>query len=160
MINTLDIAWLGGLLEGEGSFMIKKGCPIIALQTTDEDILTRAAKLLGVAQQGVGRKPKGKDTYKLVHACRVHGTSAIAWMMTLYSFFGERRQAKVKEIIETWKASSAAPRAPRGQRYMAICHPDKPRKSNMLCGTCYMKEWRKKTGRNKAYYSAQKAIAA
>ena len=61
MRSTLDLAWLGGLLEGEGSFMLRNGSPVIALQTTDRDVLHRAASLMDTKEQGGGRRPKGKD---------------------------------------------------------------------------------------------------
>lgn len=157
MRSTLDLAWLGGLLEGEGAFMSKNGCPQISLQTTDQDVLDRAAALLGTKRQGEGWKAKGKATYKPVYACRVHGTHAISWMMTLYTFLGARRRAKITEIIEAWKASKAAPRASRGTRLMAVCHPDQPRRGNLLCSACWMREWRKRTGRNGAYYRKKAA---
>jgi len=141
MRSTHDIAWLAGLLEGEGSFMHTNGTPNIALQTTDHDVLLRAAILMGVEEQASWR-PGRKSHYKTVFACRAYGTRAISWMMTLYQFFGGRRQEKIREILGRWRASPRVPRAPRGQRFMAICHPDRVRSANMLCDTCYMREWR------------------
>jgi hypothetical protein len=141
MRTSLDIAWLGGLLEGEGSF-INGISPEIAMQMTDRDTVVKAAVLLGVPIGKAPRKPKGKESYKLVWHVRVHGARAIGWMMTLYQFLGERRRAKVREILATWRASSRFPRAPRGQRWMATCHPDRVRSGRMLCHPCYMRWWR------------------
>lgn len=157
MRSTLDLAWLGGLLEGEAAFMMKNGSPKIGLQMTDKDVIERAAKLLGVPVGAYSRKPKGKASYLPVWHLAVHGTNAICWMMTLFTFLGERRRAKVTSIIEQWKASKAAPRAPRGTRLMAVCHPDRPRRGNLLCGTCWMREWRRRTGRNGSYYRKKAA---
>lgn len=158
MISSLDIAWLGGLLEGEGSFYDSKGSPCIALQTTDRDVLLRVADLLGVKEEGKGWKPKGKPTYKQVYMCRVHGFRAIGWMMTLFQFFGERRQDRIGGIIERWKAAKASARAPRNKpRHMALCHPDRVKATALLCHPCYMREWRQRTGRNGTYYRSQKA---
>lgn len=140
-INTLDIAWLGGLLEGEGCFQDERGSPSITLATTDRDVMLRAARLMGVEAQAT-YMPGRKATYRPVHSCKAHGTRAIAWMMTLFPFFGERRQERVRGIIERWKASDRAPRAPRGQRFMATCHPDRVRTGRGLCQACYMREWR------------------
>jgi len=40
-----DIAWLAGLLEGEGSFSIKNVSAEISIAMSDKDILDRAAQL-------------------------------------------------------------------------------------------------------------------
>jgi hypothetical protein len=47
-LSKVDIAWLAGLLEGEGSFMRgkRKDAPGISLAMTDRDVVERAAKLL------------------------------------------------------------------------------------------------------------------
>ena len=159
MKTTKDLAWLGGLLEGEAAFMIRNGSPVIRLQMTDRDTMDRAAAILGVPVGKFSRQPKGKATYRPVWHLGVHGTNAICWMMTLYQFLGERRQAKIRYILDLWKASNAAPRAPRGQRYMAVCHPHRPRRGNMLCGACYMRQWRQLTGRTATYYRQLAALA-
>lgn len=151
-MKTIEIAWLAGLLEGEASFMLKKGNSIIQIQMTDRDVMERIAALLGTKVGDYARKPKGKASYLPVYWIAVHGTRAISWMMTLYSFMGERRRAKILEIINHWKASKRAPRASRGTRLMAVCHPDKPRTANLLCRTCWMREYRKRTGKNGTYY--------
>lgn len=162
MRTTKELAWLGGLLEGEASFMLRKGCPKIGLQMTDLDTVERAASIFGVKVGAYSRKPKGKATYLPVWHVAVHGTRAISWMMTLYQFLGRRRQARIREILTEWRASKNVPRASRGIRLMAVCHPDRPRSGGMLCNTCYRKEWmrkwREKTGRNGTYYRHIKSL--
>lgn len=143
MMRTVkDLAWIGGLLEGEGSFAIRNGCATIDLQMSDRDTVKRACEILGVPIGARSRQPKGKPSYKPIWHTKVCGIRAISWMMTLYQFFGERRQQKITEILGSWKASKAAPRAPRGQRFMAVCHPDRVRAGRMLCKTCYMRQYR------------------
>jgi len=158
MITVKELAWLGGLLEGEASFMLRNGCHKIALQMTDLDVVQRAAAILGVPVGAYSRQPKGKATYLPVWHLAVHGIKAIAWMMTLYTLMGERRKAKILEVLDHWKASKSAPRASRGTRLMAVCHPDRPRAAHMLCNTCWMREYRKRTGKNGNYYRKQKLI--
>lgn len=157
MIDTKDIVWLAGLIEGEGCFQSSRTgnhatsrTPTIDIQMTDKDVIEHAASILGANPRKPYRHKQGN--HKLVYSVVVCGTRAISWMMTLYTLMGERRQAKIKEIIEAWKKSPNTPRAPRGQRFMATCHPGQPRKGRGLCGTCYMREWRKRTGRDGAYY--------
>jgi hypothetical protein len=141
--TTLEIVLLAGVLEGEGSFFIKKGSPCIALQMTDRDVVERCAKLMGVQMGAKPRQPKGKDSYKPVWHMRVYGTRAVEWMLTVYVLLAERRRAKIRSVIETWKASKAAPRASRGTHFMALCHPDKPRVADGLCRNCYMRKYRR-----------------
>ena len=148
MVTTLDIAWVAGIVEGEGSVGIRNGCPNIQVQMTDRDVIERLCGIIGVKP----RTPWRRGRYKPVYGCVLSGIKAIQWMMTLYVLMGERRKAKIAEVIETWKASSAAPRASRGTRLPAVCHPARPRTGGMLCKTCYMREWRKRTGRNTAHY--------
>lgn len=160
MLRTIDIAWLAGLLEGEGSFGVKDGSPKIQMQSTDEDIIRRASELFGVAFREKPYKPRGKDYYKPVWGVHVHGTRAIGWMMTVYSLMGERRQEKIRSVIDAWKASKATPRGSRGMRLMATCHPEKTRTGGGLCKACYMRKWRSESGRNGTYYRHMKAEAA
>lgn len=152
MKTTKDIAWLAGILEGEASFMLKNGNSIIQVQMTDKDVMDRVAALLGTNVSSYVRKPKGKASYLPVFWLAVHGTKAIGWMMTLYALMGERRRAKILHILDHWKVARSAPRSSRGQRLPAICHPEKPRCGDMLCRTCWMREYRKRTGKNGSHY--------
>lgn len=146
-MRVIDIAWLAGIIEGEGSFAIAKGSPLISVQMTDLDVIHRIAELFGTQTQSFSR-PRGRTKsggeYKPVYTIRVHGVRAIQWMMTLYSLMGERRQAKIRAIVKSWTDSKAAARAPRCQRFMSTCHPLKPRIGQGLCRTCYMRNYRQR----------------
>lgn len=148
MVRTLDIAWLGGLLEGEGYFGFlpsrsdrKSGTPVVVLRMTDRDTVERVAGLFkrGVSSFTVVKKPTHKPTY----SCRVVGSAAIAWMMTVYQFLGNRRQETISGIIGKWRQPNPYARAPRGMRSMAECHPDRPATTRGLCSSCHSRLWRK-----------------
>lgn len=156
MRTVRQLAWLAGLIEGEGSFC-NGVTPTIQIQMTDADIILRAADILGVQPRNPWRSKLGNR--QLVHHVTICGSRAIGWMMTLYTLMGERRQLKIKEILSNWRALSRLPRAPRGQRWMATCHPNKPRTGKGLCRTCYMRKWRK-NGRNGNYYRLKKIAEA
>lgn len=143
MKTIVNIAWLGGLCEGEASFSMKRGAPKISLDMTDKDTVFKAAELFGVKVSSYVHQPKGKSTYKPVYRCQVHSKRAIGWMMTLYSFFGLRRQAKVREILAMWKARRHDLRTSRGGITPSRCHPESPSRGFGLCMKCYMREWRK-----------------
>lgn len=51
-IQVKEIAWLAGLMEGEGSFFLSQNQPKMALLMSDEDIVSRAALLLGTTHRG------------------------------------------------------------------------------------------------------------
>jgi hypothetical protein len=143
-MKIIDIAWLAGLLEGEGSFMIRGGSPRLVLQSTDLDVVQRAARLFGCkVPETADYKPKGKATYKPVYGARIFGMRALGWMMTLYSLLGQRRRAQVRTVIGEWQLSKARLHAPPGLRMPAICHPDRPTKGLNLCRECYMRHYRR-----------------
>lgn len=142
VIAIKDIAWLGGLLEGEGSFSMKAdGYPGVHLHMTDRDVVERAAKLIGSRVRGPykTKTPKGK-LGKPVFACGVYGNRGAGWMMTIYQFLGERRQSRVRDILNVWKSRPGRPqkiwKAPSGTQTPSGCHPERPTHSWGLCRTC------------------------
>lgn len=98
-ITTKEIAWLAGLLEGEGYFCISGSRLMIAVRMTDRDIITKVANLFGSQVQF---KRKATSTYKSVWCAEAYGDRAISWAMTLYSLMGERRKKKIIEMIKVW----------------------------------------------------------
>lgn len=96
MTKTTDLYWLAGLLEGEGSFQIRRGNAIVvSLGMTDEDIIQRAAQYFG--------KPIYKEErpagYKTVYRTQCYGQHAMALMMTVYPLMGKRRQKQIKNVL-------------------------------------------------------------
>ena len=133
MIKITEIAWLAGILEGEGYFTLIRGrYPTIRLGMTDEDVIVKAARLM---KRDVTR-------YKTSYIISIGGALAIQWMMTLYPYLGKRRGEQVISIIKFWRESSykAAP----GMKSMAKCHPDRIVQGYGLCKSCYGKEYHRK----------------
>jgi hypothetical protein len=145
-----DIAWLAGLLEGEGSFGMAKGSPLIQIGMSDLDVITRAANLMGAPKPSVyelkGNKlwqPHWKATCRTV----LHGARAIGWMFTLYPFLGERRRETIRNVIDGWKKSERRSSwVPKNVEAPAQCHPDRPSRALGLCMACYMKKWHEENG--------------
>ncbi|KKM86268.1 hypothetical protein LCGC14_1280670 [marine sediment metagenome] len=137
MVKLKDIAWLGGLLEGEGCFgFSEKKYPNISVGMTAEDTITKVADMWDV------RIHKSRNCWKT----QINGAYAISWMMTLYPFLGRCRKDTITEIIKFWRNFSHI-RAHNGlQRtyIMATCHPDRVSVGFGLCSSCYMKEYRKR----------------
>ncbi len=100
-MDTAKIAWLAGLLEGEGCFYSSKSnrnSPMIKLSMTDEDVVNLASDLLDVPYRKLKKIPNRKQVF----ACVVSGRKARGWMMTLYSFMGKRRRGKIKDFLTYW----------------------------------------------------------
>lgn len=99
-----DLAWLAGLLEGEGSFLkappSSPNSPRISLEMTDEDIVERAALLMG--NKAVNRinlrNPDWKQTYRVI----IKGSRAVKLMRILYPHMGLRRRSQIDAALETY----------------------------------------------------------
>lgn len=115
-MRTQDIIYLAGLLEGEGCFRYEKRrvVPSITLGMTDEDVVEKAATLLGSGV--VTRRAHLDKPWKPCYVSRLNGRAAAGWMMTLYPLLGKRRQAKIREILSLWKNDPLYKRAYRMER--------------------------------------------
>src|SRR5919108_5099564 len=102
MVGIKDLAWLAGLLEGEGCFHHRGSHSItIRVSMKDEDVIRRAAALLdGPVDAFAPRSPHHSPMF----ATRVHGKRAAEWMMTLWPLMGARRKASIKECLQRWRA--------------------------------------------------------
>jgi len=98
-----DFYWLVGILEGEGTFLkalpSKKNKISIQLQMTDEDIVNRVAKLLGVAYYKC--MPKKKH-HKVSFRCAITGFKAAELMEKIKPFMGSRRQLQIEKVIASY----------------------------------------------------------
>lgn len=143
MTKIKEIAWLSGLLEGEGSFIQSpNGYPKITIAMTDRDVIERAAKLFGTRCRGPyeARTPRGERA-KPTYRCESAGNRAMSWMMTLWPLLGERRREKIIEISREWRKLPPRPqrrhKAKRGTATPATCHPSVRMAARGLCIRCY-----------------------
>jgi hypothetical protein len=106
-IEPTEAAWLAGILEGEGSFMLIKGrsrtgrryLPRVSMQSSDEDTITRVHAISGV---GVTSGPIIRSNRKPVWmwACsRV--MDAVPLMVAVRIFMGKRRGQQIDSILMT-----------------------------------------------------------
>jgi hypothetical protein len=158
--TPISIAWLAGLIEGEGYITSLRGSPTIRISMTDRDVIERIAGLWRVRVTGP-YQPKGRS--KLVWSASVHGYTSIGWMMTVYLFLGARRRQAARRAVEMWNAAAGTARkvrGPDGRVLQAICHPERPLHAKQQCRECYGREytkaWRHRTGRNGTYYRNRK----
>lgn len=97
-----ETAWLAGILEGEGCFARASGVMVI-LQMTDQDIVERAAALMGASRMTVVEREGCKPLYSV----KVYGDVAEALMRRVRPLLGSRRGARVDELLAL-RASQAA----------------------------------------------------
>ena len=97
-----SLAWLAGLLEGEGSFLFKKDHHLsIQLAMTDEDVVRQACLIAGLGRL-YGPYKRDND-HKAVWAWHVHVASdTYALMVALYQWLGVRRRAKILECLKEY----------------------------------------------------------
>ncbi len=106
-----DLAWLAGLLEGEGYFgMGNNGANSVRLRVTcrmtDKDVLRKAQAMTGMGRFYKVNRDNGyykahwKDTWNWEINKKDH---IYALIVALYPFMGKRRGVRILEMIETYK---------------------------------------------------------
>lgn len=102
MRKTVDLAWLAGLFEGEGTMLLAQGrYPKLELTMVDLDVMERVQRVAGFGTVRSRALKSGKVGHKW---CASSPTQAIGLAMTLYPFFGERRRARVQELVAAYSA--------------------------------------------------------
>jgi hypothetical protein len=111
MTSVIDIAWLAGIIEGEGCICIRPAGRTkhhhsatigLTITMTDRDVIERVARLLGC----MARPARGAtERHKMTFRADVWGRKAAAWLMMTYALLGERRRAKAREALAVWKLS-------------------------------------------------------
>jgi hypothetical protein len=109
-VEEHDRYWLAGYLEGEGSFSARKFThkdkiyryPDVEVNSTDEDIIERVQRLwaqrYGVEVNIWSKQPKYPGS-KRVYRIEASNTAARTIMADLYPLLGERRRAKLREVL-------------------------------------------------------------
>lgn len=106
-LDEVDIAWLAGLLEGEGSFMMGRNTvneklylyPRIVITMTDCDVISKAAKMFATS---VYTLPPSKDGRKQQYRAQINGYRAVVLMSRLLKYMGDRRSKKIQELIHAY----------------------------------------------------------
>lgn len=104
MVTEIDIAWLAGLLEGEGCFGIQKVYkrfhPRVDFKTTDLDVLRKAQRLMLSNALSI----ETRSRYKKYYITSVSGAVAISLMKKILPHMGERRTQRINEIISIYES--------------------------------------------------------
>lgn len=142
----METAWLAGLMEGEGSFgnYSKKTSVDLRLQLgmSDRDVIEKAAKLLGKEHiHTYSRLGQGgyRIHHKPLHVLLIRGYLAARTMEAILPYMGERRSAKIRELLEIWNSRE---KRTRERGLPPTCHPDRSHHCQGLCGPCYRLNYR------------------
>lgn len=109
VMDETEIAWLAGLLEGEGSFLkpppSDPGRPRISLEMTDQDVVERVAKMFEISYIHTKRyaNVKHKDGFRFL----LRGQRAVRLMEVLSPYMGTRRQAQINEVLNSYTEKPA-----------------------------------------------------
>jgi hypothetical protein len=103
-LDRRKLAWLVGLMEGEGTFVrgspAKPRRPTTAIGMCDEDVIRRVADLWGTRVWTIQLKnPRHKPVYRT----ELVGGSAVALMALLRPHLSQRRQVQIDEAIVTYQ---------------------------------------------------------
>ncbi len=110
MITASQVHWIAGLLEGEGTFCYttfqgKSNSIRIGLSMTDKDIILRIANLLGFGSIHKIGQDSNHLSKQPQYRWETSGIRAAGLMMTIYTLMGERRQAKIRELLAHYRST-------------------------------------------------------
>ena len=111
-----DLAWVAGLVEGEGCFAVEKISYEVAgrmyltfrggfyLNMTDYDVMKKASEILGLKLNGpynrVNKKRKDGGECKPYWRIETRKQSKVREICELlYPYMGERRRSKIREVL-------------------------------------------------------------
>jgi hypothetical protein len=80
------------------------------MNMTDRDVIVRAAELMEIGCVQPMRKPGGanhKPHYKTAYSIKVTGKRALVLMRQLRPWMGERRGARIDELLEQFEGGDA-----------------------------------------------------
>lgn len=99
-ITVAELAWVAGILEGEGCWSQRQKHPNswwIAVRMTDKDIIDRLKIITSVGRISPARPQK--DHYKMAWAWQVSVQAHREWLtVKVWPWLGQRRQAKVRDL--------------------------------------------------------------
>jgi hypothetical protein len=98
-LSAIDIAWLAGYLEGEGSFGPgPPSCPKyprVTLQTTDEDVIQKLAGYFDKSYQRL----TPRNGWKVCYVFTMSGSRAVKLMKLIYPYMGQRRKKQIDKAL-------------------------------------------------------------
>lgn len=104
--DPVDIAWVAGIIEGEGCFNIRRTAgkyplAICSVSMTDFDVIQRLHEVTGIGRVGSLRVDKrGSQRKPTLNWTVAKKRDMARLMLAVYPLMGERRRKKIAEAIE------------------------------------------------------------
>jgi hypothetical protein len=100
-----DLAWLSGLLEGEGCFTVARAdghaYPVIQLQMCDYAVVERVRSLISASRVHL-REPR-YEHWDRTYVAQISGEVAASWMRRLRPWMGQRRALAIASALDAYK---------------------------------------------------------
>jgi hypothetical protein len=141
-LTEAEIAWLAGLLEGEGCFGVKgpnpsnaHRYPYVVVRMTDRDVVERVATLMGgnvvTRSHTPSMRSRGEQP---IYRYWLVGSRALHVMRLLRPWMGERRTAKVDALLAEFPTlGQPQTHCKRGHRL--VLRPNGSRRYCRICNT-------------------------
>ena len=98
--DTVDIAWLAGVLEGECCFSYKSSGSVVVVVRTDQDIIERLREPTGIGTINGPVAPQ-KSHHKPSWRWQVSQKQDVArLLLAVYPLMGERRKATIAKLTD------------------------------------------------------------
>lgn len=96
-----QLAWLAGIIEGEGCISIKsrpnqKNALMVRVKMTDEDIIQRVANLFGTSYRSVA---PAQAHWKTQYSTEITGKRAANLMKMISPLLGRRRKERLASLL-------------------------------------------------------------
>lgn len=104
--NQNELAWLAGLLEGEGCFYLAPDRKRLAVKVSmsDVDVIKRVGDIFGgLPPRGYEpSNPRDKRDRKTMYEVSLSGHQAAQVMYAVLPYMGMRRSLKIRECFNLW----------------------------------------------------------
>ena len=134
-------AWLAGLLEGEGCFVVDRtGTAIVSLQMCSRNVVARAAAEMGapsVHERNTDRtRARG---WAATYETKLVSRKALALMRQLRPLMGTRRRGQIDRALEVFEARPYKRLVPAPRFCIALGRCDRQPEARGLCNKHYMR---------------------
>lgn len=109
-ISDLDLYWLAGLLEGEGSFSNSRNTvkgkvylyPKIVVSMVDRDIIQRVCDIFNTSVYEIPAKSI-RPGHQIQFRATLTGAKAAGLMKKLLPVMGDRRSSRIMSVLEAYE---------------------------------------------------------
>ena len=104
-----NLAWVSGLLEGEGCFLLHEQRPKIAIGMSDPDVLAKLHEIVGYGNLRGPYAPGKRGIKQMYRWESIRAEEAHALMVAVWPWMGQRRQEKISEVLKVWYSNKRVP---------------------------------------------------